>query len=155
MKICDANDIVEEHLYTVIYQLGCVSFPLWLHVFLTEKHSCLWKSLGTFRGWSGHVGNCSALPLQFGRIQAGLMDAVASYDVGEGFTSRSLLLVFLLPTHALLLPFSVAKSYLFLKLQFRDHQLKSFIQAFGKYSLNACVCARHSSRHWGKKSDNK
>lgn len=49
-----------------------------------------------------------------------------------------------------------AKCYLLFKLQFRDHQLKSFIHAFDKYFLNACfvpclVLGTEGMRHsWEK-----
>lgn len=75
--------------------------------------------------------------------QAGIRDTtVASGEVEEGsLISRALLLqspyLSAVVAFQLWLPFFEAKCYLLFKLQFRGHQLKSFVHAFDKYLLNA------------------
>ena len=79
-KMCKVNEITEGmFIYSYLPTLVCfVSFLLYLF-FTKKKHNYSLKSPGPFLVWSGQVGKCSGLLLQwFHIIRAGFWDTAGS-----------------------------------------------------------------------------
>jgi len=112
-KMCKVNKIAEGmFIHNYLPTFVCfVSF--WLDLFFykkKKKHNYLLKSLEPFLGWSGQVGNCSGLLLQwFYIIQAGFRTLLCLKMVEKGVSLGPCFLHF----PCLQMPFSVAKCCLF------------------------------------------